>query len=118
MQLRSAGRYRPKEAAALLGVSPKTLDRWEQAGRLTAVRTAGGHRRYPVEDVHRLMHVERRGACYQIILGCSLRDSAATALTSVVHHHFGGDGAAALTELAALFALTVIVVEPEPSGES
>lgn len=39
------------EAAKLLGVSTKTLHRWEAAGKIKSVRTAGGHRRYNVEDL-------------------------------------------------------------------
>jgi excisionase family DNA binding protein len=35
-----------KEAAELLGVSAKTLRRWESAGKLIPERTDGGHRRY------------------------------------------------------------------------
>ena len=34
------------EAADLLKVSTKTLRRWEDAGKLIAERTDGGHRRY------------------------------------------------------------------------
>lgn len=39
------------EAAALSGVSLDTLRRWERIGRLSAIRTAGGHRRYREEDI-------------------------------------------------------------------
>lgn len=39
------------EAAELLGVTPKTLREWEKAGKITAVRTEGGHRRYQVADL-------------------------------------------------------------------
>ena len=34
------------EAAEALGISISTLHRWESAGRITATRTDGGHRRY------------------------------------------------------------------------
>jgi len=34
------------EAAGALGVSPITLRRWEESGRITCTRTDGGHRRY------------------------------------------------------------------------
>lgn len=39
------------EAARVLGVSIRTVRRWEAHGRLTAVRTDGGHRRFPVDAV-------------------------------------------------------------------
>ena len=34
------------EAAKLLGVSTRTLLRWEEKGKITSIRTPGGHRRY------------------------------------------------------------------------
>ena len=36
--------YRIGEAATLLGVSPDTMRRWADGGRVRATRTAGGHR--------------------------------------------------------------------------
>ena len=41
-----SGLVRIGEAAAALGISISTLHRWESAGRITAARTDGGHRRY------------------------------------------------------------------------
>lgn len=43
-----------REAADALGVSPSTLRRWAETGRLTAHRTQGGHRRFLADDVRRL----------------------------------------------------------------
>ena len=41
-----------KEASDLLGVNTKTLRRWDNEGKLKAkYRTAGGHRRYNVDDI-------------------------------------------------------------------
>jgi molybdopterin-binding protein len=39
--------YRIGEAAELLGVSPDTVRRWADAGRLPAERDGGGHRMIP-----------------------------------------------------------------------
>jgi excisionase family DNA binding protein len=36
----------PSEVAALFRVDPKTVTRWAKAGKLTSIRTLGGHRRY------------------------------------------------------------------------
>ncbi len=36
----------PGEVADMFRVSPKTVARWASAGKITAVRTLGGHRRY------------------------------------------------------------------------
>ncbi len=40
-----------KEAAELLGVTPKTIRRWEDEGKITATRTPGGHRRFDVSGL-------------------------------------------------------------------
>src|SRR6266404_5310888 len=42
------------EAARYLKVSTKTLRRWDAAGVISPVRTAGGHRRYDVSDLNNL----------------------------------------------------------------
>ena len=39
------------EAAQLLGVSIRTLYRWEEKGKIQPLRTEGGHRRYEVADL-------------------------------------------------------------------
>ncbi len=44
----------PAEVAALFRVSPKTVARWSRAGKLTALRTLGGHRRFRVAEVQAL----------------------------------------------------------------
>jgi len=41
----------PAEVAALFRVDPKTVTRWAKAGKLTAIRTLGGHRRYRQSEV-------------------------------------------------------------------
>ena len=45
-------------AAEAIGVSPSTLRRWADAGRIESVRTHGGHRRFPVSEVRRLTAAE------------------------------------------------------------
>jgi excisionase family DNA binding protein len=45
----------PAEVAALFRVDPKTVTRWADAGKLTAVRTLGGHRRYRQDEVQNLL---------------------------------------------------------------
>jgi excisionase family DNA binding protein len=46
--------YRIGEAAHLLAVSVKTIQRWVARGRIQARRTAGGHSRFPHAEVERL----------------------------------------------------------------
>jgi excisionase family DNA binding protein len=45
----------PGEVAALFRVDPKTVTRWAQAGKLTTVRTLGGHRRFIESEVRELL---------------------------------------------------------------
>jgi excisionase family DNA binding protein len=39
----------------LFRVDPKTVTRWAQAGKLTSIRTLGGHRRYREHEVRELL---------------------------------------------------------------
>ena len=53
----------PAEVAKLFRVDPKTVTRWAKAGKLTAIRTLGGHRRYRKSEVQSLLNsVPNRGA--------------------------------------------------------
>jgi excisionase family DNA binding protein len=45
----------PSEVAALFRVDPKTVTRWAKAGKLTSIRTLGGHRRYRESEVRALL---------------------------------------------------------------
>ena len=45
----------PSEVAALFRVDPKTVTRWARAGKLTSLRTLGGHRRYRESEVRKLL---------------------------------------------------------------
>ncbi|KGM14191.1 DNA-binding protein [Cellulomonas bogoriensis 69B4 = DSM 16987] len=47
----------PREVAAMFDVDPKTVSRWADAGRLTPVRTLGGHRRYREGEVREMLDV-------------------------------------------------------------
>ena len=50
----------PAQVAAIFCVDPKTVTRWAEAGKLTAVRTLGGHRRYLANEVHALATSQTR----------------------------------------------------------
>ncbi|GLX06694.1 BldC family transcriptional regulator [Microbispora sp. NBRC 16548] len=41
----------PAEVATMFRVDPKTVTRWAKAGKLTSLRTLGGHRRYRETEV-------------------------------------------------------------------
>ncbi len=51
-----AGRLlRTREVARLFQVSERTVAEWARRGRIPSVRTPGGHRLYPADQVRRLL---------------------------------------------------------------
>jgi excisionase family DNA binding protein len=46
----------PAEVASLFRVDPKTVTRWAKAGKLTSIKTLGGHRRYKDSEVKALLN--------------------------------------------------------------
>ncbi|MFB2977971.1 IS607 family transposase [Microseira sp. BLCC-F43] len=56
----------PKEAAKILGVHVSSLRRWENEGKLRAIRTPGGQRRFVLEEVEKVAGVPRtiKTICY------------------------------------------------------
>lgn len=52
----------PAEVAKMFRVSPKTVTRWARAGRIRAIRTLGGHRRFRADEIRGLLgQVEGNG---------------------------------------------------------
>ncbi|MDH6097793.1 MerR family DNA-binding transcriptional regulator, partial [Anabaenopsis sp. FSS-46] len=49
----------PKEAAKILGVHVSSLRRWENEGKLKAIRTPGGQRRFILEEVEKIGGIPR-----------------------------------------------------------
>ena len=45
----------PSEVAARFRVDPKTVTRWANAGKLSSIRTLGGHRRFRRSEVEELL---------------------------------------------------------------
>ena len=43
----------PKEAAAILNVSTESIRNWTKAGKLNAITTLGGHRRFLADEINR-----------------------------------------------------------------
>ncbi len=46
---------RTADVAALFQVSERTVSEWARRGRIPSVRTPGGHRRYPAEEIRHLL---------------------------------------------------------------
>jgi len=47
----------PAEVASMFRVDPKTVTRWAKAGKLTSIKTLGGHRRYKESEVKELLQI-------------------------------------------------------------
>lgn len=45
----------PAEVAALFRVDPKTVTRWAKAGKISSIRTLGGHRRFRESEILALL---------------------------------------------------------------
>ena len=43
------------EVAALFRVDPKTVTKWARRGKLSCIRTLGGHRRYKTAEIRALL---------------------------------------------------------------
>lgn len=50
----------PSQVAALFHVDPKTVTRWANAGKLSTIRTLGGHRRFHRDEVEKLLEATAR----------------------------------------------------------
>lgn len=46
----------PAEVATMFRVDPKTVTRWAKAGKISAIRTLGGHRRYRESEIRALIN--------------------------------------------------------------
>ncbi len=49
----------PTEVAELFRVNPKTVTRWAKAGKISAIRTLGGHRRFNAAEILRYLEEQR-----------------------------------------------------------
>ena len=45
----------PAEVAEMFRVNPKTVTRWARAGKITSLRTLGGHRRFRESEVRSML---------------------------------------------------------------
>ena len=48
----------PTEVADLFRVNPKTVTRWAKSGKISAIRTLGGHRRFSATEI--LKHLDEQ----------------------------------------------------------
>jgi excisionase family DNA binding protein len=45
----------PSEVAVMFRVNPKTVTRWARAGKISAIRTLGGHRRFRASEIRHFL---------------------------------------------------------------
>jgi molybdopterin-binding protein len=89
-------RIRLGEAAEMLGVSPETVRRWADEGRLPAVRSTGGQRLVRREDVARVLADRRRAGQDRPIVAQSARNRFPGIVTRIER-----DGIVGLVEIQA-----------------
>ena len=51
---------RTADVALLFEVSERTVSEWARKGQIPSVRTPGGHRRYPAEEIRCILDANRR----------------------------------------------------------
>ncbi len=105
-------RLRIGEAASQLGVSPDTLRRWAEAGRLDVELTPGGQRTVSQADVTRLAAERRRDGADRPIVAQSARNRFPGVVTRVQR-----DGVAAVVEVQAGPHRLVSLITREASEE-
>ena len=52
--------YTMKEASKLLGVTVRTIQRWDKEGKIRCVRTVGGKRRVPESEIKRILGIQEK----------------------------------------------------------
>ncbi len=109
---RNDARLRIGEAAKQLGVSPDTLRRWAEAGRIEVELTPGGQRTVSQADVSRLAAERRREGVERPIVAQSARNRFAGSVTRVER-----DGVAAVVEVQAGPHRLVSLMTREASDE-
>ncbi len=107
-----SNRLRIGEAASQLGVSPDTLRRWAESGRIAVELTRGGQRTVSQSDVARLAAERRREGSDRPIVAQSARNRFPGVVTRVDR-----DGVAAVVEVQAGPHRLVSLITREASEE-
>jgi molybdopterin-binding protein len=105
-------RLRIGAAAEQLGVSPDTLRRWAEAGRIEVSLTPGGQRTVRQADISRLAAERRRAGAERPIVAQSARNRFAGTVTRIER-----DGVAAVVEVQAGPHRLVSLITREASDE-
>jgi molybdopterin-binding protein len=81
--LRDDTHIRIGRAAEMLGVTVDTIRRWADNGRIQSVRSEGGQRLIPIDEVTRLIQERRRATADRPIVAQSARNRFAGVVTRV-----------------------------------
>ena len=79
----SSGQIRIGRAAEMIGVTVDTVRRWADEGRLQVVRSDGGQRLVPIEEVTRLIAARRQATTDRPIVAQSARNRFAGIVTRI-----------------------------------
>ena len=74
---------RTREVALLFQVSERAVTDWARKGRIPSVRTPGGHRRYPADQVRALLAAAEEGVALHDDPATSLTDASPTEVEAV-----------------------------------
>lgn len=67
----------PKETAKLLGVPERTLRYWGKKGKITNIKTIGGHRRYLADEVRAIASRSTPFTCHvEVFIGSEIIEAA------------------------------------------
>ncbi|WP_041780215.1 IS607 family transposase [Allocoleopsis franciscana] len=77
----------PRVAAARLGVSTKTLERWLEAGKIKAFITPGGQRRYDLDSIIPAGDTERISIIYARVSSRSQKNDLLTQIDFLQSHY-------------------------------
>ncbi len=50
--------YTVKQASEILGVHPKTIQKWDREGKIRIIKTPGGRKRIPESEIKRLLGMQ------------------------------------------------------------
>lgn len=66
---------KPKEMSGLLGISVKTLQRWDKEDKLTAYRNPSGRRYYTKEQYKEYMGIQKENKIGKIVIYARVSNS-------------------------------------------
>ncbi len=77
-----------REAARILGVSVRTIQRWDKSGKIKCIRTLGGKRRVPESEIRRILCLseERVVVGYAKVSSRSQRDDLERQVQAIREH--------------------------------